>query len=313
MKPKNIFITGGTGCVGKYLLNLLLASSDATLHLLVRTASRLDSFYKNHPQIKFYSGTVDAIEKHKDLVSSCDVVVHIATSWCDNDSAMKTNCEKTLELFKIAEEGLCQKIIYFSTASILNDKNELNPEAYEVGPMYIKSKYRAHEEIEKLNYKTPIYTVYPTLVLGGDSNIYYTHISGGIKNYHRYIRFLRFFSVNGACHFIHTRDIAEIVWFLIGHNVKQRKFVLGQKRLTIKNAIQEATDACGFKNLFQIPINTKFIVFLTKIFRIKLDPWGMYCLKNSEQTYRATDPSELDLTNHFPTFRQAVEDIEGIR
>ena len=71
-----------------------------------------------------------------------------------------------------------------------------------------------------------------------------------------------FFSVNGACHFIHTRDIAEIVWFLIGHNVKQRKFVLGQKRLTIKNAIQEATDACGFKNLFQIPINTKFIVFI---------------------------------------------------
>ena len=113
MKPKNVFITGGTGCVGKYLLNLLLASCDANLHLLVRTAHRLDDFYKKNPRVKAHSGTIDEIEKITDVIQACDVVVHIATSWCDNESAMKTNCDKTLELFKIAESGACQEDYLF--------------------------------------------------------------------------------------------------------------------------------------------------------------------------------------------------------
>ena len=156
--------------------------------------------------------------------------------------------------------------------------------------------------------KSSFFTLYPTLVLGGNNNIYYSHISGGIRDYKSYISLLRFFSVDGACHFIHTRDIAEIVWYLISKDgIKERKFVLGQKKMTMKQAIQEISKACGYKNLFQIPISTKFVLALTKLLRIKIDPWGIYCITHNEQTYNVINPSDLNLTNHFPKFEQAVE------
>ena len=178
--------------------------------------------------------------------------------------------------------------------------------------MYIKSKYRAHEEIEKANFKVPVYTLYPTLVMGGNAHVYYSHISGGIRDYHKWARILRFFSVDGACHFIHTRDIAEIVWHLIANDVEQRKFVLGQEKMTVKQVIQNISEVGGWKVWFQIPLSTKFILSLTKLLRIKIDPWGMYCINHSEQVYQVTSPTDLNLTNHFPTFKQAIRDIEGI-
>ena len=309
MNSKRIFITGATGCVGHYLLDLLLSSSTDRLHLLVRNVKRLPVEYQHHPQVTVHLGSLDEIDHHKDILQQCDTLIHIATAWHDDDYATLINVDRTLAMFKMAQQGQCQKIIYFSTASILSQDNTPNPDALALGPMYVKSKYRAHQALQSLTHYPPIYTVFPTLVMGGNERIPYSHISGGIKDHHRFISLIRFLSLNGRFHFIHCQDIAEIVLHLIYNDEEQREFVLGQTALTAKQAIRDITSACGKRAVPQLPLNSKALLKIAQALRIKIDPWGKYCAEKADLTHTTTTPRDFNRTNHFPTLRSAIIDI----
>ena len=74
----------------------------------------------------------------------------------------------------------CEQVIYFSTASVLNNENKPLKEAGEIGTDYIRSKYDCLHQIEKLAIFPKITTVFPTLVLGGDDKKPYSHLTSGI-------------------------------------------------------------------------------------------------------------------------------------
>ena len=304
-----IFITGATGCVGHYLLDLLTTKTDFELHLLIRTPGNLPDCYKQHSNIHLHPGSLDAISDHHDAIKQCDILIHIATAWHDDDYATTINVDRTIELMNIASQGQCKKIIYFSTASILDNDNQPNPHALELGPMYVKSKYLAHQTIQTLDHLPPVYTVFPTLVMGGNDTIPYSHISGGLKEFHRYIGLLRFFSINGCFHFIHCKDIAEMVLHLCLHNHNQTEFVLGQEKLMAKQAIKQLCQAYNKRVMPQIPLNTRVILTLAKWLRIKIDPWGQYCAQKANMSHSVTNPSHFGLKNHFPTLVDVVNDI----
>jgi nucleoside-diphosphate-sugar epimerase len=312
MNTPHYFITGASGCIGHYLLEDLLQSTDAHLDCLLRNPAKLDARYHHHPRITIHKGSLDHIENHQELIQQCDTLVHIATAWHDDDYSMQINYHKTLEMIQYATEGCCNKIIYFSTASILGRDNKPNPDALKLGPMYIKSKYRAHEAMQKLTNTPPIYTVFPTLVMGGNSHIPYSHISGGIKDHQRYIKIARFLSAKGQFHFMHGQDIAAIVTHLITNNEEKKQYVLGQDKLSIKQGIQEISRACGNRVYWQFPLNNRFVVKLAKLLGVKFDPWGEYCALNHDQSYQVTDPGNFNRTNNFPTITDAVKDIEGV-
>lgn len=313
MTANKIFITGATGVVGHYLLNRLLPTASDHYHLLVRSPDKFPQHYQQHPNVSIHQGALDTIEQHKTIIEDCDKLIHIATAWHDDDYATFINVEKSLELMHIASSGACQKIIYFSTASILNQQNQPNPIALDIGPMYVKSKYQAHQFINQSTTLAPVTTVFPTLVMGGSDNIPYSHISGGLKDFHRYISLLRFFSLNGSFHFIHCQDIAEMVDYLLDNDTDQAEYVLGQPRIQAKQVIREITRACGKRSYPQIPFNTHVLLKLAKILRIKIDPWGEYCAKTADLYHRATNPSHFGRTNHFPTIFDASRDIAAIQ
>ena len=179
--------------------------------------------------------------------------------------------------------------------------------------MYIKSKYRAHEAMQTLTDTPPIYTLFPTLVMGGNKQVPYSHISGGIKDHQRYVKIARFLSAKGQFHFMHGKDIASVTTHLVINDEDQKEFVLGQQKITVKQGICDINRACGNRVYWQFPLNNRFVVKLAKLLGVKFDPWGEYCALNHDQSYQVTNPGDFNRTNYFPTIGDAVLDIEGIK
>ena len=63
-----------------------------------------------------------------------------------------------------------EKIIYFSTASILNKQCELMRESLTYGTEYIQTKYKCFERLKESSFAEKTFAVFPTLVFGGTIN-----------------------------------------------------------------------------------------------------------------------------------------------
>ena len=62
---------------------------------------------------------------------------------------IELNRDKTIEMFNYCDPNRLKRIIYFSTASILTQGNQLNEVAKTDGIPYVQSKYYAYEAIKK--------------------------------------------------------------------------------------------------------------------------------------------------------------------
>jgi len=193
---KKIFLTGVSGCIGHYIAEILLENPDYELYFLVR-----------------------------------NIAVLIATSWGGEEESYQINVVKTLELISYLDAQICEKVLYFSTASILNQNNQPLPEAGEIGTNYIRTKYICYSKFTDLEIADKIITLYPTFVLGGDENKPYSHIYGGLPDVLKYIGLVRWFQADGSFHFIHAKDIAQVVNYLI-ENPAPESFAMNYRHFT---------------------------------------------------------------------------------
>ena len=192
MLLEKIFITGASGCVGHYVVEQLLENPKLELHLMVRDPDRLRFDYKSEPRIVVHEGNMEYIEILENVISEMDYLIHIATDWSNSDYAIKLNVEKTHQLFNFCSDK-CKRIIYFSTASILGPDNQLNKDVEEFGTFYVKSKYYAYQKLSECRLYDRIYTLFPTLVFGGDKHHPFSHISSGLVPNKHYLSFLKYF------------------------------------------------------------------------------------------------------------------------
>jgi nucleoside-diphosphate-sugar epimerase len=305
---KKIFITGASGCVGHYVLEEFLKKKDYELHLLVRTPQKIKINLESHPQIKLHTGSLEKIQEYKELLKDMDFLIHIATSWENSDLAYKINVEKTFELFEYAQN--CQKIIYFSTASILGKNNKVKPEAESAGTAYVRTKYLAYKKLgETKNLAAKTITLFPTLLFGGDNYRPLSHISSGIRPNVKFLKLLRFIYMDSTMHFIHAADIAQAVKYLVENNVKEKEFVLGNQVMCAKEIIKRLCAFFKIRVYFQIKIKPGFIFFLTKIFRKEIEPWDKHCIKNPYFEYKTVTPASFGLKPKYPTLESILQDL----
>lgn len=297
---KKIFITGASGCIGHYVLDQFLNKPDYEIHLLIREPHKLKIPYKNYPQLQIHIGNLAEIETHQATISQMDYVIHIATDWSNSNYAHLLNVEKTHKLFSYCDPGRIKKIVYFSTASILGKNNQPIPEAGTLGTGYVSSKYHAYLSLKDHPLRDRIITLFPTLVFGGDNTHPYSHLSSGIIPNKNYIRWLRFFYIDAAFHFLHAADIAAIAAHVLLNPVDQNNYVLGIPSLTGKEAIQILCRAFKFPLYFQIKINMRALFWLAKLAKIEIDPWTDFCIKNPYFIYTTVTPNTFGLKTSYP-------------
>ncbi|MBD2445507.1 NAD(P)-dependent oxidoreductase [Dolichospermum sp. FACHB-1091] len=315
MTKKRILVTGASGCIGHYISEALIQNTNHELYLLVRNPNKLQIDTTVRPDITIIQGDMREIGKFSDLLKTIDIAVLTATSW-GGEGIFDINVFKTLELMNLLNPKKCEQVIYFSTASVLNYDNQPLKEAGEIGTDYIRSKYDCLHQIEKLAIFPKITTVFPTLVLGGDDKKPYSHLTSGIPEVTNYIDIIRFLQADGSFHFIHGRDIATIVQYLIDYPPQAgdpRRFVLGQSSLTANQAIEEVCAYLNKKIYFRIPLSLGLANLIIVLFRIQMAAWDRFCMNYRHFNYaNAINPSSFNLPNYCPTMGDVLK-ISGVK
>jgi nucleoside-diphosphate-sugar epimerase len=306
-----IFMTGASGCIGHYLAETLIQTTAHDLFLLVRDPSKLQFNYNARPGITLLEGDMREIERVGRLLKTIDCAILTATAWGDPAVVQEVNLVKTIRLMNLLDPDLCQQVIYFSTASILDRHNQPLPQAGDIGTDYIRTKYQCYQQLPKLAIAPKITTVFPTLVFGGDDHKPYSHLSGGLKEVLNWINLIRFLSADGSFHYLHARDIARVIAHLVEHPPSPEQphdIVLGNPALSVDEAISQICKHLKKTRPIRISLSMGLANLLIKLFRIQMADWDRFCLDYRHFTYQnPVNPSTYGQTTDYPTLADLLK------
>ena len=310
MNSKKIFITGATGCIGHYIVETLIQQTKHELYLLVRNRDRLKIDCQARPGIHILESDLREIERWAEIIKTTNVAILAATAWGGSREVFDINVVKTIKLLKLLNPEVCEHVVYFSTASVLDRHNQLLKQAGQFGTDYIRSKYEVLCQLSRLRGLPPITAVFPTLVLGGDGVKPYSHLSSGLPEIVKHINLMRWLRADGSFHFIHAADIARVVRYLADNPPSAsgglRKLVLGNSPVTVNQAIKEVCKYLNKLNLFGFPLWPWLVEVLILLFQIKMAPWDRFCLEYRHFTYEnAVNPATFGL----PTYCSTIADV----
>ncbi len=146
-----IFITGGTGFIGRFTTELL-SKTNHQLKLLVRKTSN-SSFLKKL-NVTIVEGDLKDKKSLLEGMKDCDSVINIAAHYTfwepDNKIYSEVNIDGTRNVMECALESGIKKIVHISTAGIYGKpKEEPFTEESSVGPIqyseYFKTKYEGEQ------------------------------------------------------------------------------------------------------------------------------------------------------------------------
>ncbi|MEL7418352.1 MAG: NAD(P)-dependent oxidoreductase [Cyanobacteria bacterium J06555_3] len=319
---KRIFITGASGCIGHYMVESLLQNTDHELYLLVRNPERLKFNYQDNPRIKILVGDLSRIEEYSDLLlKDINIAILAATAWGGRGETYDINVVKTLALINLLKPKICERIIYFSTASILDRNNQLLLPASQFGHDYIRTKYQCFSQLGHQAIADKIIAVFPTLVFGGDQDKPYSHLSAGITDVTKWIGLIRWFSLDGSFHFIHARDIAGVITYLVENpDYSPEKnnssavdcLVLGNPAISVDRAIAEITGYFNKRIYLRFPLYIWLTNIFIKLFRIQMDSWSRFSLDYRHFTYAdPVTPASFGIENHCSTVEELMK-VSGV-
>ncbi len=305
-----ILITGGSGCIGHYIAEQLITQTEHELFFLVRNPDNIQFDYNARSGIHVVQGDLENITQFQELLKTIDVAILAATIWGGRETTFRINVDQTLQLLDLLDINTCQQVIYFSTASIIDYHHHPLPEAGKFGTEYIQSKYECYFKLKEHPLASKLTIVFPTLVFGGDDNKPFSFISAGLGEVKQWINLLRWFKADGSFHFIHAKDIATTIHYLINHPPQQtRELVLGNSKITINQLIETLAQYFGKRIYFRIPLSLPLANFLIFLFRIEMADWDRFCLKYRHFSHaNPTNPATFGLTTYCPTITDILKE-----
>lgn len=304
---KKIFITGASGTVGQYVVGECLKNTDYEVHCMVRDRNRLG--FPDQDRLIVHIGNMLDISKLKDVIHQMNFVIHIATPW-GGDVAFTINVDRSLELFSYCDPDRLEKIIYFSTASILGPGSKAQIEAKKFGSGYVRSKYLAHKMFKNSPVYPKLVTVFPTLVFGGGGGIRWSHISSGVAENKSLIKWLKWMYIDASFHFLHCADIAQVTVALLSYDGPENEFVLGQKRVFMKEMIRSIAKVYGYWVPFQIKLPVEPLLRLLKWKGQVIKPWDQHCIDQRHLVFDTVNPETFGLVSKFPDLKTLIQDIK---
>src|ERR1035441_680361 len=115
-----IFLTGGSGFIGHWVVKELLAQGNQ-LRLLIRNPSKIPSL-KTMPGVRIVEGTIydrPAIEK---ALKGCEACVHLALGWGETPTSMlEKDTAVTAFLMEAAENAGLKQFLYTSSTAAVGE------------------------------------------------------------------------------------------------------------------------------------------------------------------------------------------------
>ncbi|HEX3044815.1 MAG TPA: NAD(P)-dependent oxidoreductase [Bacillota bacterium] len=302
--PK-VFMTGASGCVGSYLVDLL--APDYELYLLVRNPGKLKFDPEKRKNITVIRGDMDSIGQQAQLLQEMDYCIHVATAW-GGEGTERINVDRVEEMFNLLNPAKVKRIIYFSTASILGRGNQLLPEAGEFGTEYIRTKYICYVNLPKCKLYDRLVTVFPTFVFGGDKTHPFPHFGADVAALRRISWLIGRLNVPIKFHFIHAQDIGKIVKYLMEQPEVERNYVMGNEPLTFGEFAKRLAHFFGHPLRWQMKVSPQGVLKLAKILRVKMDAWSRFCAGYGDFVYEVVNCRLLGMKSDYDTVEKVLED-----
>ncbi len=173
---ENVFVTGGSGFIGKHLIKRLVAGG-ATCHCLVRETSDTRSLPESG--ITLVHGSIDRPETYADALANCDTVIHLAglTHANNANELYRINADACGQLADACIAASVKRIVYVSSLAAagpppkpkaVRDETDADEPVSDYG----RSKLAGEMQFRKRAGKLAITVIRPAVVYGpGDQKI----------------------------------------------------------------------------------------------------------------------------------------------
>ncbi len=304
--PQKILITGAGGCVGHYLMDHLLKDANYEIYLLLRSPEKVNYNIKDK-NIHIIKDDFSNIQNHTEIINKMDVAIHMLADWGGTNG----NYEYSKILFEALNNSNCKKILYFSTASIIGCDSKVNDIMGDIGTPYIRGKYKMYKEIQSSPIKEKIITIFPTWILGGDSQHPMSHAYNAIRDTKKWLWLMRYFSIDLKFHFIHAQDIAKMTYHLLKSDIKKGDYIFGNPAITADNFISDICSFFKIKKRTIINLNPEIVIKIAKLIRKDLSAWDRYCIENRSLEFNTVNCKSFSLSSNFDNVRAILCEVFG--
>jgi nucleoside-diphosphate-sugar epimerase len=331
-RAARILITGAAGCVGQYIAEQLYRHTDAQLLLHLRDPAKLTAVPAHDPRITLLVGDLRDLQPHAATIATATRVIHTATAWGDPERAHQVNVVAVKQLLALLDPAVLEQVIYFSTASILDRRLQLLPEAAQFGTEYIQTKALCLQQLEQHPLADRIVAVFPTLVFGGHMGEAgranggdrhpTSYLTAGLAEAVRWLPLAKWLRAEGSFHFIHAADIATVCVHLATTPHQRnpepgqgplRRLVLGQAAVSLNQTLARLSRwRRGWYPPLGLPLQRWLIDGLIRLLRLEITPWDLFSIEQRHFIHDPVSPPErFGLVSHAPSL-EAIFETAGL-
>lgn len=254
--PKKVFITGGTGFIGRYLVEKLAKRGDE-IFCLTRDLSKVS--LPNYGNVQYVEGDIAKSVSYEKYLKGCDCLIHLAAvmrhTVIDRKDQYCINVQGTKEILKAALRSGVSKVIYISTAAIFHPTKDIEINENSKYPTafinyYSYTKHLGFLEAKKfLKEGLPLITILPVSTYGEGSPLF--------KEFLDFLYYKKIFFrclLSRKLSLVHVDDVVSGIILAESSAVPGDDYILSSETLTMQNLIARAEDFYKIKiSIINIP------------------------------------------------------------
>jgi len=311
---KNILITGASGFIGSYLVEIALRKNYQTVAAIRPTSNKQ---YLTNPSIHFLEldfkndQTIDhAISEFVHRFGNIDFVIHNAgiTRANKNEEYDQVNCDNTIRLVQALQRNnqVPNKFVLISSLAAYGPAKNSGPvkalDKKEPLTAYGRSKLKAEQFLYSLT-DFPFVIINPTAVYGPKDKDVFFLINSIHKGFEVYIG-----HTNQLLSFVHASDLGEAIFIAMESDVVSKNFLVSdQHAYTSKEFNQE------LKNILQKKTHSLVVpIFVVRLIAVLAEMFGVITgkvpllnrerLKEFEALNWSVDSSDLSSLGYQPKY-----------
>lgn len=239
-KNQKIFLTGGTGFVGGYILKELLRQGYSDITALKRKTSDMSMVQDIQNQIKWITGDLLTLDVLFDAAAQADIIIHAAAlvSFApgDKNTLYEVNTLGTENLVNAALNGNVDHFIHISSVGAISKTTGGKPIDEETPWIedrhtshYGRSKHLGEREVWRGHAEGMATTILnPSIILGAGP-----WYSSSCKLFMEVYQGLKFYTP-GSTGYIDVRDVARVAVDMIAHPRFGENYILSEGNYKFK-------------------------------------------------------------------------------
>jgi dihydroflavonol-4-reductase len=250
---KKIFITGGTGFLGAYLIRLLQERGESQLYALRRKGSSSKLLKEAKPGINWIEGDIRDGQLMIDLLEEMDQVYHAAAMTRYSSRRAKemwqVNVEGTTKLVDAALLGNIEKLVYISSIAAIGRTAQV--EEFDESKIWEQSRWNTRYGFSKFHGELEVWrgveeglkaaVINPSVILGAGP-----WESGSRKFFNWVNRGLRYYP-EGATGWVDVRDVALAAVRLMESDIEKERYIISAENRAYRDILSMIAEAIDKK------------------------------------------------------------------